>query len=104
MSEPGKGVPAFKPSDSTQNGKLVFMLDTTGVPSGVTVSVQGNILGNSCISMCDQVTFTLCAGASLSAAAGKYDAPVILRFGSQDGVSFGESSHSGVPTVFIVGP
>ncbi len=98
-----KGIPPWKASDSTQQGLIVYMLDTSGLPSGLSASIQGNILPNSCTSKCDFVTFTLCASASASLAPGKYSNPVTLKFSAWDPVSFNPIVVSGIPTVFNVG-
>lgn len=96
------GILPYKPGDGSQIGTTVFMVDTSQLPSGITASIQGNILGNSCTSACNLLTFTLCASASASVAPGRYDKPVILEFGPYDVSTFNSSSVSGVPTVFTV--
>jgi len=107
LTDPTKdGIVPFDKSNTSLNGKGVFQLVTTGVPSGIAVRVQGDVLGLQCHPTqhtCQYVSFTLCASAGAGVSSSKYSVPVIMRFGIQDQNGLLNSTvDSGVPTVFNV--
>lgn len=102
FSDQTKGIPLYKASDSSLDGQVVYQLDTTSAPSGISVVIQGNIFGVNCTSACTNVRFTLCASASASVASGSYSKPVVLQFGTDDNGGFNLFATSGIPTVFNV--
>lgn len=97
-----KGISPWKAGESTQSGTIVYYFDASALPSGVSANIQGNVLPNTCTSMCNLVTFTLCASASASAAPGKVNNPVFLEFGPYDPVSFNYSIKSGLQPILNI--
>jgi hypothetical protein len=106
LTDPTKtGIAPFDKGDTSLNGKGVFQLITTGVPSGVTVKVRDEVTGLQChptLHTCQYVSFTLCASAGSAVSASKYSTPVILRFGKQEESGMTSTVESGIPTVFNV--